>query len=264
MKTLKYYGNGIVHTFETLFKGKFLIFFLPGLLAGLALFSYYAGTQSIRDVASSTEDIPYIGGVIYWIVGGIGSIIDFIVDQIFQFVVLVCFSPFNCILAEKYDTYITGNKFDGGLLRIINDVLRAIFIVFMLFIMEWFCLGLWWLLMFMFPFGDTIEDIGFFIIPAFFLGFALFDYALERYNIGVFGTIGYGFTRMLTMIVAGSLFILILKIPYVGIILAPVITTMVTTYVYVHRENKVEIAGNEQEIINAALTDDQAVQETEE
>ena len=246
VKTLEYYANGIIHTFETLFKGKFLIFFLPGLIAGMFLFSYYTGTGGFRDLTSSLEDIPVIGTVLYWIVGGIGSIIDFIVDQVYQFVVLVCFSPFNCVLAEKYDSYLTGNKFEGGFLRIVNDVLRAIFIVILLLIMEWFFLGFWWLLSWIIP--EPFESIGFFIIPAFFIGFAFFDYALERYNIGVFGTIGYGFSRMLTMLLGGTLFVLILKIPYVGIILAPVITTMITTYVYVHRENKVRIPIEENEI----------------
>ncbi len=248
MKTLQIYGNGLIHTFDTLFKGKFLIFFLPGAIAGMLLLFYYAGTQELRDSVSSTESIPYVGGVLHWFASGIGSLIDFFVEQIYQFVILVCFSPFNCILAEKYDSYITGNKFDGGLLRIINDMLRAVFIVFVLLIMEWLCLGGWWLFTFMFPFGDTIRSIGLFLIPAFFIGFALFDYALERYNIGIFGTIGYGFKRMLTMVVGGSLFILILKIPYVGIILAPVIATMITTYVYVHRENKLQSPIEDKEI----------------
>jgi CysZ protein len=258
MKGITLYAKGISHTFETLFKGKFLLFFIPGVVAGILLAMYFAQTQGIRDLASSTEDIPLIGGVIYWFVGSIGAFIDWIVEMIFQFVVLVCFSPFNCILAEKYDNYITGNKFDGGFLRIVNDMLRAIFIVFISLSLELLVSGLWWVLSFIFPPLDVLSPVVSFIIPAFFIGFSLYDYALERYGIGTFGTIGYGFKRMFLMVLGGGIFILILKIPYIGIILAPVLATMITTYVYVHRENKVQIINPD------LLVDEQTVQEIEE
>jgi CysZ protein len=256
MKSITLYGKAVAHTFETLFKGKFLLFFIPGAIAGILLAMYYAQTQSIRDVASSTEDIPIIGGIVYWFASSIGSFIDWIVEMIFQFVVLVCFSPFNCILAEKYDNYITGNKFDGGFLRILNDILRAIFIVLISLSLELLLSALWWIFTLAIPPLDAFSPLVNFIIPAFFIGFSLFDYALERYGVGTFGTLSYGFKRMLMMLVGGGLFILMLKIPYIGIILAPVIATMVTTYVYVHRESKLQI-------INPDLLDEQEVQEIE-
>lgn len=265
MKSITLYAKGVSHTFETLFKGKFLLFFIPGAIAGILLAMYFAQTQGIREMASSTEDIPWIGGIIYWFASSIGNFIDWIVEMLFQFVVLVCFSPFNCILAEKYDNYITGNKFDGGFLRIVNDMLRAIFIVIIALTLEMFISGLWWIFTVIFPPLEVLSPAVTFIIPAFFIGFSLFDYALERYGIGTFGTVGYGFKRMLLMIIGGSIFILILKIPYIGIILAPVLATMITTHVYVHRENKLAPMYDETDgdNINPDLLDDESIQEIE-
>lgn len=238
IKSVELYFKGVIHTFETLFKGKFLIFFIPGLIAGALWGIYYWQTKAYRVAITESAEIPYIGGAVSWVFGSLGELVDFLVDQVFKFIILVCFSPFNTVLAEKYDNYITGNKFEGGFLKMLNDILRALFIVTMSFILELALLIVWWVLSFILPFDDVLSPIINFIIPAYFFGFSLYDYALERYGVGTLGSWGYSFKRMFTMILGGSLFVGILEIPYIGIILAPVIATMVTTYVYVHREGK--------------------------
>lgn len=242
IKTLELYYKGIIHTFETLAKGKLIYYFIPSIIMGVFFAYYYFQMAGARSGADSLSEIPLLGGVLSWTIGLFLDGIDAIVGFVFQFIVLVCFSPFNALLAEKYDNQITGNKFDGGFLRIINDVLRAMFIVFISILLDLvFMLG-WWILTKIVPPLDAFTDIAYFIANAFFFGFSLFDYALERYNIGTFGTFGYGFKRFFTVTIGGTLFALLMMIPYIGIILAPGLVTMIVTYVYVHKENKVGLS----------------------
>lgn len=239
MKTIELYGKGIVHTFQTLSKGKFLGYFLPALIMGLLLGYYYFKMQAYKEAATSTSSIPFIGGAISWTLGAFTGLIDGAVEFLFEFIVLVCFSPFNSMLSEKYDNYITGNQFDGGFIRVINDILRAIFIIIVaIFLQLAFMFG-WWILVKIIPGLEPLTATVNFLTGAFFFGASLFDLTLERYGIGTFASWGYGFRRFLAMIIGGTLFSLMLKIPYAGIILAPGLLTMVTTYVYVYRENKV-------------------------
>ncbi len=239
MKTIELYAKGIVHTFETLSKGKFLGYFVPALIMGLLLGYYYFQMQEVKETANSAGSIPLLGGAISWMLGQFAGLVDSIVEFLFEFIVLVCFSPFNSLLSEKYDNYITGNQFDGGFIRVINDILRAIFIIIVaIFLQMGFMFG-WWILTSIVPQLESLTPYVNFITGAFFFGASLFDLTLERYGVGTFASWGYGFRRFLAMIIAGTLFSLLLKIPYAGIILAPGLLTMVTTYVYVHRENKV-------------------------
>ncbi len=252
MKTLQLYISGTVHTFETLAKGKFLFYFVPGLVVSTFLWAYYYQMSEYEQMTKETEEWFMIGGVVSWILEFLGSMLTFLVEQLYMFIVLVCFSPFNCILSEKYDNYITGNKFDGGFVRMLNDLLRALFIVILAIIMEYLFIFVYWIVSGLIPdvIGEYIDPIMYFLIPSFFIGFAFYDYSLERYGEGTFSSWGYAFKRMLAMLVAGSLFTLLFKIPYVGIILAPVILTMLSTYVYIHREDKLKAQVVESDLLD--------------
>lgn len=252
MKTIQLYISGAAHTFETLSKGKFLFYFVPGLVVSIFLWVYYYEMSGYREAAKDTQDWFLIGGAVSWILEFLGSMLTFLIEQLYMFIVLVCFSPFNCMLSEKYDNYITGNKFDGGFIRILNDLLRAIFIVILAVIMEYVFIFVYWIVSGLIPdaLGQYIDPVMYFLIPSFFIGFAFFDYSLERYGEGTFSSWGYAFKRMLAMLVAGSLFTLLFKIPYVGIILAPVFLTMLSTYVFVHREDKLKTQIVENELLD--------------
>jgi len=252
MKTIQLYISGAAHAFETLMKGKFLFYFIPGLVVSIFLWVYYYQMSEYEQMTKETQEWFLIGGAVSWVLDFLGSMLTFLVEQLYMFIVLVCFSPFNCILSEKYDNYITGNKFDGGFVRMLNDLLRAIFIVIISLLLELLVVFGYWLVSLFIPdsIAEYLDPAMGFIIPSFFIGFAFYDYSLERYGEGTFSTVGYAFKRMLAMLIAGSLFTLLFNIPYVGIILAPVILTMLSTYVYVHRENKLETQVVENDLLD--------------
>ena len=86
-----------------------------------------------------------------------------------------------------------------------------------------------------------LYDYVFFIIGALFFGFSFYDFALERYETSVFGTLDYAFRNPLTMLLTGGLFMSIYAIPYVGIPLSPVLALMISTIVYLHLTKQIKV-----------------------
>lgn len=233
VRAIRLHLDGIRSTAETLGKGKFLFYFLPGIIIGLIYWYVFMRATSLADSAQSMNSIPLVGSILASTVDGVSSFLGFIATEFYKFLLLVCLSPVNCILSEKYDNYLTSNKFDGGIVRIINDVLRAIFIVIIILVLEYLTLFVWWLLTFLIPMDELLTPIVQFLISSFFLGFAFYDYSLERYAKGTFSSLGFSFKHMGTVTLTGALFSAIFAIPVVGIIVAPVLLTMISTVVYV-------------------------------
>jgi len=228
MKAIQHHIYGIKVTFETLSKGQLLIYFLPGAIIGLLFGFVFTFTSQVSDSAQVLNDVPLIGEGAASMVTGTVSFFDTILTEIFKFTVLTLLSPFNCLLSEKFDNKLSGNKFDGGFIRIMNDVLRAMLIVVLALIFEFFFMGAWWFFSWIFGLG-ILNPFVYFIISSFFFGFAFYDFSLERYGFGTFSSWGMAFSNMLHMIITGALFTLLFLIPYIGIVTAPVLVTMIST-----------------------------------
>lgn len=234
MKVIENHIYGIKATFETLAKGKLWLFFVPGLAVGLMFFSILSVTTGVEETSKS-----FLGGI--WLVGdwietGIGWIFDFIEIVLFwiiQFVVLTLLSPFNSLLSEKFDSEISGREFKTSFIQILNDLLRAIFVAFIAIVLEITCLLGWLMLSFILPGSDYLDPIMYFLIGAFFFGFAFYDYSLERHGVSTLGSLGFSFSKMSYMLVTGSIFQLIFMIPYIGLFIAPVLVTFISTGAYV-------------------------------
>jgi CysZ protein len=97
---------------------------------------------------------------------------------------------------------------------------------------------IWYILAWIFNF-HVLDNIVYFVIGAFFVGFSFYDFSLERYGVGFFGAVEFGFERMLYMLLTGSVFSLIYLIPIVGLILAPFLVTILSTIVYTKMNRKI-------------------------
>lgn len=236
MKAINYLFRGIVTTFEELSKGKYLKYFIPGVI--LALIYVYLewkfGGREGLDWSSRYS-------VIDWILGGFNAISRYVLqisgviaDQLYIFAVLIILSPFNAALGEKFDKNLSGYEPESGIIRYINDIIRMIFITIITVILELVFTGLYKLLSWTLGISDEIDHYVYFAIGAFFFGFAVYDYALERYGKGVFTSLGFAFKRPLGMILLGGVFLAIYAIPYAGIPLATTICVMITTVSYLY------------------------------
>ncbi|MDH4474611.1 MAG: EI24 domain-containing protein [Fluviicola sp.] len=229
MKVIENHIYGIKATVETLAKGKLWVYFVPGLAVGLMFFSMLSVTGTIEGTMSWTKNIWGLGAIIGWLF----DFIEIMLFWIIQFVVLTLLSPFNSFLSEKFDSEISGREFKTSFIQILNDLLRAIFVAFIAIVLEITCLLGWFMLSFILPGSDYLDPIMYFLIGAFFFGFAFYDYSLERHGVSTLGSIGFSFSKMSYMLVTGSIFQLIFMIPYIGLFIAPVLATFISTGAYV-------------------------------
>ena len=116
----------------SIFRGKYLIFFVPGaVITLLYLYSKYVFGQ-VADSANIEEGSWYINWLytaINWLSDSIFGFFSFIFDQLYIWIILTALSPFNTLLAERFDRSYTGNNFEGGFERFIKDIFRMIFVV---------------------------------------------------------------------------------------------------------------------------------------
>lgn len=237
MKEFKLHTDALLTLAGYLSQGKFLKFFIPGLVVALIFWQVFIAAQIVSDSFSFLQSIPLIGDILYSFISGTVGIIHFILQQIFVFFILTLLSPFNTILSEKVDTEITGTPFPFDMARIPGDILRMIVIVSIAIILELLLSGVWWLISTMIGI-HFFDGIIYFVIAAFFYGFSFYDYSLERYKIGITGSMNYAFSNKVNMLLTGAVFLLLYNIPFIGVIIAPVLTTMVTTVVYLKNKSQ--------------------------
>jgi CysZ protein len=106
-----------------------------------------------------------------------------------------------------------------------------IFIVIIALTLEFFFLGLYWIIAAITGI-HFLDDIIYFLIAAFFYGFSFYDYSLERYELGVFKSLRFAFSNIFLVSISGCIFLGLYTIPYLGVIIAPVLSTMIATIVY--------------------------------
>lgn len=251
MKAISYHLKAVVEVSNQLLKGRFLTYFIPGLVLTLIYLWFSYRAQAVAETVSIVSRIPLIGEYLHSGLSSVGSFFGFIATQVYIFAILTLLSPFNTHLSEKLDTHLTGQTFESGFMRIVNDFIRMIFIVFIALFLEFFFIGFWWLLTWVFGLSSTlIYDLGSFIMTSFFFGFSFYDHSLERYQKGVFGSLGFAFSRFWMVTLTGAVFNILYLFPfigdtpYLGIVISPVLTTMISTVVYLYHIKKLSIVND--------------------
>jgi len=246
MNSINYHIKALVTTFKELFQGNFLLYFIPGSVLTLIYLWFYFQTTSVAEsllIETDSSWINWAKGTINSSIEGLFGLFNFVVEQIYIFATITLLSPFNTILSEKLENKLTGSNFKSSILQFINDIIRMVFVVMIAITLEIAFLSFYYIISWIFGLG-AIDGIVFFIISAFFYGLSFYDFSLERYKIGVFGTIGFAFSRPLSMMLTGSIFILLYSIPVIGVPIAPVIAVMVSTIVYLYATKKLPTINN--------------------
>lgn len=240
MKSIQLHIRSINRVFIELSKGKYLEFFIPGFVILILFWQVSLFTETVGDSFSFLGNTPFIGEYLEKGVETTFSVIQYMLEQITVFFILTLLSPFNSILSQKLDSAISGKTYKFDLVRLINDLLRMLLVVTIALLLQFIILGIYWLITYIFGI-NFLDPLAYFVITAFFYGFAFFDYSLERYRIGIFESLGFAFSNMLLVTISGSLFLAIYNIPVVGLVFAPILTTMITTIIYIDKEAKVKL-----------------------
>jgi CysZ protein len=246
MKAISRHIYAFSKLIQLLAKGEFIVYFIPYALVGL-IFMYF--TRSVApEVAADVAEVSkgFFAGIWSWISEKSVSFLAFFLDQIKVFLLLTLLSPVTCILSEKLDNRLTNQKFDGGFGRIITDIFRAIGILIVTLFAQLGVMLVWLIIskiLFWVPGIAMINTAMYFAISAFFFGISFYDFSLERYQFSVSRSWKYGLKYKFHMVLTGSIFSAIMLIPLVGIVIAPVLLTMISTIVFLKmNEQKEKVA----------------------
>lgn len=238
MKAIEWHIQAVKIIYNSLKTHRFWLYFTPGLLV---LFLFLISTTLVSSLFSlpNTESTNKIGHIIFKSWNTIGSVFQFILNQVFVFVVITLLSPFNTLLSEKLDASLTNQKFTFSLSRIVHDFMRMLGIVTLALVLELILFFCWWIIAKIFGFTDSFPyKIVSFAISAFFFGFSFYDHSLERYHISIRGSLSFAVKNWGIVLITGMCFNILYYFPYlwttpsIGIIVAPVLTTMISTVVY--------------------------------
>jgi CysZ protein len=218
----------MVRCMQLIVQGKFLVYFLPGVLISI-LFLYYM--QSVKSVGGYLDVVAYVPWVGDYLQSGVTTLLSWIEGIsifVFQFVLITVLSPVHTILSEKLDRHETQRNFKAGWEKIINDIVRTIGIAILGGLMYLFSKLIFSVLFWLIGLSALTPYISIVLI-AFFTGFNSYDFSLERYDYSVAKSWGYAFKHPLYMICTGLIFTGFLAIPFIGVVIAPVFLTMVGT-----------------------------------
>ncbi len=233
--------KAITLVIESLKSNRFWVYFVPGLILVIPFLLFTNLFGFLFDVGSAENATNWFtrNAISGWT--KIGSALDYMLTQLFIFSVITLLSPFNTLLSEKLDCYLTNQVFTFSLKRFFNDLLRMLVIVSIALILELSFHFIWWSISKIIGFNGT----GFYgiiglIISSYFYGFSFYDHSLERYNVSVKQSVNFAFKNIPIVLITGIIFKILYNFPYIwdtpiiGIIIAPVLTTLLSTVVYLY------------------------------
>lgn len=143
-----------------------------------------------------------------------------------KYIVLVLLSPLLAYASEVAEEKITGRRFPFSFAQLMKDALRGALIALRNGILELaFSIALWLLTLFL-PFISPISFVLLFLVSAYFYGFSMFDYVFERRRMRIGETARAVNSQLGAVMANGMCFSLLMKIPLIGLMLAPVMASV--------------------------------------
>ena len=231
---------------KLIFASKLWLFFFFPLILNVLVF--WGG---IKLVAGFTDDIQlmisgwlnfnegdfflseYVGDALSWLLGiGLKILYFFIFAYFGGYVILALMSPVLAYVSERAEQIITGKEYPFDFFQFLKDTLRGIIIALRNFCIE-ILLTIVLLLFGLIPVIGWFSAIFLFFVTAYFYGFSFVDYVLERRKKNIKESVQFMRQHKGLVIANGSLFALILLIPFIGSLLAgfiSVISAVAATY----------------------------------
>jgi len=153
-----------------------------------------------------------------------------IIYMTYKHVVLILFSPLLGSLSEKVDEVKTGEKAPPFTFsQMIRDLRRSLIINLRNLLLTIIFSILAWLTIFIPIIGIFLSPVLLIIIQAYYDGFGLMDYSLERKRMSVKQSIRFTRQNRWRTIGAGSGFMLLMLVPIIGWFFAPTYGTVAAT-----------------------------------
>ena len=128
--------------------------------------------------------------------------------------------------SELAEEKITGEQFPFSWRQLMKDALRGALIAARNGFLELACSIVIWLLTLFVPFISPISFVLLFLVSAYFYGFSMFDYVFERRRMRIGETARAVNSQLGAVMANGMCFSLLMKIPLIGLMLAPVMASV--------------------------------------
>lgn len=234
MKVVDDYIKAVSGLNKFVFRTDILIFLLPALIISLLFGILFLLLKLTGIIFSITALMPLVGAVLNdsftWIITVSGNIVYYF----YAFVVLTLLSPVNNLLSAKCDALITGSNYKINLFEFLSDLWRALRINVLLLFFYWLtsiCIYLFLSLTQLDFLGNSL----YFLASSFYFGFSFFDYNFERFRMSISVTFSKGIQNWSYILLGGIIFNVLYMLPYLGLIISPFITTILTTQVFLLR-----------------------------
>lgn len=143
-----------------------------------------------------------------------------------KYMVLILLSPLLAYASERTEEVITGRAFPFSWGQLLKDALRGALIAARNGVMELsISIGVWFITLFV-PLLAPISFVLLFIVSAYFYGFSMFDYVFERRRMRIGESVRAVNHRIGAVMANGAVFSLVMKLPLVGVMFAPVMAAI--------------------------------------
>lgn len=143
-----------------------------------------------------------------------------------KYIVLVLLSPLLAYVSERAEEELTGKRFPFSLVQLMKDALRGALVAIRNGVLELaITIGIWVLTLFV-PIMAPFSFIILFLVSAYFYGFSMFDYVYERRRMRIGESVRAVNSQRGAVIANGMFFSLLMKIPLLGLMLAPVMASI--------------------------------------
>lgn len=237
MKAINNHIYAIKRALELLTKKRFLSFFIPGIIIVIPFYLFTFLVETIADFFGLVTYTPWIGNYLGTAFDTVFNWVNSLSIYMYQFTIITILSPFHTLLSQRVETHETGVLFESNWSKFFNDLIRTLGVIifggllYLGLMLAWYFVAWIFGLAFLSPYVSLI-------LVAFFTGFNSYDYALERHNIKVKESWKFAFNNPLHMLLTGLIFTALLFIPFIGVIIAPVLLTMVGTINYLKMKSE--------------------------
>lgn len=143
-----------------------------------------------------------------------------------KYIVLVLLSPLLAYASERAEEELTGRRFPFSLAQLMKDAWRGALIALRNGILELaISVGIWVLTVFV-PIVAPFSFVILFLVSSYFYGFSMFDYVYERRRMRIGESVRAVNSQRGAVIANGMLFNLLMKVPLVGLMFAPVMASI--------------------------------------
>jgi len=148
------------------------------------------------------------------------SIFIMIYLAVYKSIILIFYSPVIAYLIEIVDQKNRGIELPFAMEQFLKDTVRGVSIAIRNILLECICIVVILTLTFV-PVVNLTQPIMFWLVSAYFLGFSMMDYSLERKRLSARSSINYIKRNKSMAVGVGSIFQLMYLVPFIGWMFAP-------------------------------------------